>query len=228
MKLHTVLFTICIAIFILFGMSVLTHAQNISTDPERWDLRMIEEEPIWFNLFANYYFAEKGKYWNDTKVKLKTIINEYPESRWIDDAELMLAGGKASFEGDIQGAIDILEDIIEKYPASQTVVTYWAPDSGCRFDMDWMYSVAFIMGGKAFDRYGTINKYDRALLYYFEHLEKYPRFTKDVAKFIIALMLSQQGDMVGAITELESLIAINPDLSSLNDYRLKPVDFSCD
>ena len=196
-----------------------SHGQEMSS--KRWDLQMIEEAPIWHRLKIHYFDEPVKKYWPERKTALQTVITQFPASRWADDAALMLAGGQASIEGDRAGALRTLRQVMDNYQDRNTVVVGWAPDIGCALDRIWLGTTGLlspegsVSESRPFDRYGTISKVDLKILAYFEHLEKYPRRTIDVAQLISAQIRAEQRDFKGAIAELELLIARSANLKRI-------------
>jgi len=101
-----------------------------------------------------------------------------------------------------------------------------APPGGGNWSLqltaDWAPSLAIlnedntIRVSHPFDRDGIIDNLEREALIYFSHLEKYPQFTKDVARLMISEMHEKQGNYATAIRELESLIKESPNLSKIN------------
>ena len=73
-----------------------------------------------------------------------------------------------------------------------------------------------IRWSRPFDKYGGLSQLEREALTYFNHLEKYPKFTVDVAQRIIAQILARRGDHTAAVAELERIIARHPDLATVN------------
>jgi predicted negative regulator of RcsB-dependent stress response len=197
-------------------MSNFAHGQEMSS--KRWDVQMIEDAPIWHRLRIHYFDNPVKKYWPERKAALQTIINQFPASRGADDAALMLAGGQASIEGDRAGALITLGQVMANYQDGNTVVVGWAPDIGCALDRTWLETIVLlsptgsVSESRPFDRYGGISKEDLERLAYFEHLEKYPRRTIDVAQLVSAQIRAEEGDFKGAIAELEALIARSANL----------------
>ncbi len=72
-----------------------------------------------------------------------------------------------------------------------------------------------------FDKDNTISPLEKEILTYFDHKNEYPQLTKDVAQYIIALMLRQKGEINDAMFELEELLSRYPDFSIINtpDYN---------
>ena len=211
MKLKLTFLTLINSILMVVFITSLSHAMPTGNDTSRWDMRMINEMPVLEKLLTRYW-NNHTKFWNEIKTALEDIVNNYPESEFIDDALLMLACEKASSEGDIQGAIADLRVLMDRYPMSHTVVMFWEPSRGYIFDHDWM-ELLLTYAGMPLDNDGFISANERAVLTYFEHLEKYPRLTKDTAQLIIAKMLEHQGNKNGAISELETIIARHPNLN---------------
>jgi tetratricopeptide (TPR) repeat protein len=200
----------------VFFTPVSSFGQHISTDSERWDLLMIKEARIWKNLLINYAYAEHQRYWPERNAALKKIVHEFADSRWADDAALILACGKASFENNASGAIADLKKVAEQYTNAHTVVSHWDPHDGCRLDDTWLMwqgGLVFLKPdgtiriAKPFDRDGKMSQLEREGLAYFEHLERYPRATKVMAQLFISEMLGQKGDRAGAIAVLEKIVS---------------------
>ncbi len=187
----------------------------VAAEGERWDLGMLEDASIWVKLLMEYGNAEHQEAWPQRKAALQEIVELYPESRWADDAALILACGKASFEDDVYGAISDLEAVIEQYPYDQTVVEQWAPDTGCRFDETWlMWAGSLAMLGpdgsaitaRPFGAHGEIYHTEQEALAYFEQLETCPRSTKVMAQLLIAQILGDNGDRDSAAHVLEEIV----------------------
>ena len=96
---------------------------------------------------------------------------------------------------------------MDNYREGNTVVVGWAPDIGCALDRTWLGTTVLlspsgsVSESRPFDRYGGISKEKLEILAYFEHLEKYPRRTIDVAQLISAQIRAEQQDFKGAIAE---------------------------
>ena len=209
-------------------LSFFLHAQDSIVEPQRWDERMINEADVWKNLLPYYYYANKTSYWPERKQALMKIINEFPESQWVDDALLLMTDEKAVIENNIDGAILELRNIQKNYPNESTIIVYWFDDFGCQIDRTWMMWVPSLIARDEnnnvirtypFDSDNNIDERELEVITFFEHLEKYPERTKDVAQYIIALMLAQKGDAEGAIHELEALLA------NKNLREIKTIDY---
>ncbi len=206
---------------------------------QRWDISMaeIQEVKIWHNLLEKYFAAEHQKYWPERKTALEEIVSEYPNSRWADDAALILACGKFEFEGkkgiddlksnseaytqgyfgNAKEAIKELRNIIKKYPNEKTIVSpWWLAGAGCRFDGVWIYTIGrlsflnrdgSIREGRPFDKKGSISQQDKEVLAYFDHLDEYPVYTKDIAQLFITEILGHQGKFSDAALELEKVLS---------------------
>lgn len=219
-------FIIILVLLCVFGTaSILKCSEQNSADSVSWDLRMIKEAPIWKHLLVNYFYADHTIYWPERKEALQKVIEEFPNSRWADDAALLLAGGQASIEGDIKGAINALKKVVHDYPFESTIVTLWDSERGFRLNDAWLMwapALAFlnqdrtIRSSYPFDRDGMISILEREALTYFDHIEKFPVPTKDVAQLGIASMLQALGDLSGASSELEDLISGYSDLPAIN------------
>lgn len=207
-----IFFTAGIGLFFPFSCS----GEQSSAYTGRWDLRMIEEAPIWKNLLVNYSYAEHRKFWPERKRALEKILDKFPDSRWADDAALILACGKASFENDPNGATADLKKVVEQYPSGHTIVTYWDPEDGCRFDDTWLMwqgGLVFLnpdgttRTAKPFHRNGEISQLEKEALAYFKHLEKYPKPTAVMAQLFISQILGLKEDMAGTIAVLEKIVS---------------------
>lgn len=198
---------------------------------------MINEAPVWKKLLKNYCYAEHQKYWPERRSELREIVNEFPDSQWADDASLILACGKFEFEGkegidtlrsnadayrqgyfaNAEEAIGDLRNIVNKYPKGRTIIKpVWIAGGGCRFDGVWEMSqgsLVFLNADgsvrttKAFDRNGKIAQDEKEILTYFDHLDKYPVYTKDVARIFISEILGHQGKYSEAALELEKFLS---------------------
>ncbi len=183
---------------------------------ERWDLTMIREAPQWQPLLAAYPYADHRRFWPERKAALESILERHPDSRWADDAALCLACGRASYEGDLAGAAAETERIAAAWPEAQTVVDRWDPEADCRFDETWLMwqgSLVFLdqdgspRSVKPFDRDRVIDSLEQESLTYFGHLERYPRSTAAVARWLGAQMLLAAGERDRAADRLADLAA---------------------
>ncbi len=204
------------------------NAQNGIGEPQRWDERMINEAAVWKNLLPYYSYTDKTSYWPERKQALMKIINEFPTSQWADDALLMMAGEKAIIDNNIDEAIPELRKIQKNYPSESTIIDFWHNQIGCQINRTWLMWVPGlvvrdennnVINTVPFDRDNDIDELELEAITFFEHLEKYPERTKDVAQYMIALMLMQKGDAEEAIHELEVL------LSNKNLQNIRTIDY---
>lgn len=189
------------------------NCQPVMKDPIQWDTKTISEAEIWKNLLVNYYYADHSFHWPERKESLLKVIEQFPKSNWADDAALMYAIDNAAFESNLDSGIVALRKVIADYPTASTIVSGWDSQSGCRINNTWLkWAPSLVTQDKdgaiskafPFDRDRRISILEREALTYFAHLDKYPNQTKDVAQYIIALMLVAKGDITGAIVELEN------------------------
>jgi tetratricopeptide (TPR) repeat protein len=215
MKPRTLLIGIALAAGVLFVTPGEACTQNQSSAQGRWDLQMIREAPIWTKLLVRYTDSDHLGAWPQRKAALESLLREHPDSRWADDAAMLLACGRASLEGDLNGAIGDLERIVERYPEGQTVVDRWDLERGCLLDETWLLwqgGLAFldkdgrIRTAKPFDRDGEISAGEREALAYFDHLEKYPRATSVMARLLIAELQAHSGNPSASIKTLLDLV----------------------
>ncbi len=214
-------------IFLL--VSLFLNAQNSIGELQRWDERMINEADVWMNLLPYYNYGDKTSCWPERKQSLMKIVNEFPESQWVDDALLMMTDEKAVIDNNIDAAISELREIQKNYPDESTIIDFWYYPRGCLISEAWLMWVPGslvvpdgnnnVINTTPFDRDNVIDELELEAITFFEHLEKYPHRTKDVAQYIIALMLSQKGDFEGAIHELEALLA------DKNLQEIKTIDY---
>lgn len=179
----------------------------------QWDYKTISEANIWQKLLVNYYYADHDLYWPERKESLSSVVENFPKSQWADDAELMHACDMAAFENNLDDGIFALRSIISDYPNATTIVTGWDIHTGCRINATWLKWASNLVSSDQdkvitktfpFDRDRRICILEREALTYFAHVDKYPIKTKDVAQYIIALMLIANGNISGAIIELEN------------------------
>ncbi|NLW84706.1 MAG: hypothetical protein GXY41_09950 [Phycisphaerae bacterium] len=208
-----------------------------SAEIERWDLMMIDSAHIWKNLLTKYPYAEHQKHWPERKTGLEQIVNKYPDSQWADDAALILACGKFEFEGkagvdelqsnseayakgyfgNAEQAIKDLRTIIDSYPHAKSIIDpVWFAGLGCKFNGVWLSSQGGLVSlnsdgtiqtSKPFDRSGAIPQKHKEVLAYFDHLEKYPVYTKHIAHLFISEILGHQGKFSEAASELEKVLS---------------------
>jgi hypothetical protein len=210
-------------------ITLLLNAQEKIVKSDRWDQNIIMDAKIWPNLLVNYIYEDRILHWPKRKQALTKVIVDFPNSKWADDAALLLAGQQAVLDNNLDVAILGLREIIKKYPLENTIVVSWNSLKGCQINEGWLmwapslvaFNVDFsVRATFPFDKDGIISILEAEVLTYFEHLERYPQRTKDVAQYIIALMLRQKGDIAGAISELEDLQIAYPDLS-----KIRTIDF---
>lgn len=211
----------------LLLLSAAIKAQKKPNIPKPWDQRIIEDAYIWKNIMVNYLELEDSLYWLEREQALIKVINEFPESRWADDAALFLSTEKAIIENNLDTAIVELKEIINKYPEGNTIISTYNGKFGCLINKTWLMwasSRVFlnedfsIRTSFPFNKDGVISILENEALSYFAHLEKYPQKTKDVAQYIIALTLYQKGDINGAISELKAIIDRYPDLAKIRKH----------
>ena len=214
MKISSMVFQSFLTACALFCSSSVSFGQ--SGEAPRWDLLMIKEAPIWKNLLVDYPLADHRKYWPERKKALEKVLHEHPDSRWADDAALMLACGKASFEGDKAGAVSDLKKIASRPDPGQTIVTSWSPDGGCRVDEIWLMwqgSLVFLNPdgsvriAKPFDKDGRISPLEQEVLDYFSHLDRYPSSTRVTAQLFAAEILESMNNRADAVTVLENIVS---------------------
>ncbi len=216
MRRRSIYILFVFSIGILLCNTVQLSAQDVRRDSTRWDLEMIEEARIWKKLLVNYAYAEHEKYWPETRAALREVVEKHAASQWADDAALMLAGGKASFEGDVPGAIADLVKVVEEYPDGQTVVARWDPEDGCRLDEVWLMwqgSLVFLNPdgsmrvAKPFDKDRDLSQLEREALTYFDHLKYYPVSTQAMARLFMADMHASAGDQARASAVLREMVS---------------------
>ncbi len=213
-------------IFLL--VSFFLNAQNIIGEPQRWDQRIINEADIWKNLLLNYNCVDIASCWTERQQAMMKIINEFPTSQWADDALLMMVGEKAIINNNIDVAILELRKIQKNYSSESTIIDFWHYQRGCQIDQTWLMWIPSlivrdennnVINTVPFDRDNDIDDLELETITFFEHLEKYPQKTKDVAQYMIALMLKKKSDAEGAIHELEVL------LSDKNLQEIRTTDY---
>ena len=204
-------------------------AQKNNGKMMRWDHKMINEANIWKNLLVDYSKEGKDLYWHERKQAFTKVVTDFPNSQWADDAALLLAGEQALIDHNLDEAIISLRGIKKKYPSENTIIDNWNSQRGCHMDEAWlMWAPSLVLLNEdnsirisfPFDRDGKISILEEEVLTYFDHREKHPQRTKDVAQLIIATMLQQNGKVDEAILELEKLLAGYPDLS-----KVRTIDF---
>ena len=231
--------SIIILVLVITSLSYVSIAQEkIPGDAERWDLRMIKEAKIWDKLTTNILYADRQKYWPERKAALESVVRDYPDSRWADDAALILACGRADFDNDIDGAITDLQKVAAEYPDGKTMVTSWIPggDFPCEFDQTWTSSTGWLVFlnqdgstriAKPFDREGTIPQLYKERLAYFNHLEKYPRRTNVMARIFISKLLVRKGDSAQATMVLKDVVLKSKDLAKTIAADSKAASGTC-
>jgi tetratricopeptide (TPR) repeat protein len=175
------------------------------------------ERKIWKEIRL-YYSRNPAERWPERKNRLQKIINQFPTSQWADDAILILVGEQAVIDGNTESAIAALRQVMESYPSEHTIVVGWRTYMGCKLDYMWLLETVPLLSrprSRPIRVDVPPSGQMREILAYFEHLEKYPRRTVDIAQLMIAQMLSSQGDVKGAIAELEAIIDRTGDLRTI-------------
>lgn len=213
-------------IFLLISSGLIAQNDIIN---ESWDQKMIEEAKVWKKLLTHYSKENRTIYWIEREQSLNIVLNEFPKSQWADDAALLIAGEKVIEDHDWDKAIITLREIMKKYPDESTIINNWDAYNGCQISKAWLMWApclvilnedASIKTAFPFNKDGKMDMLEKEALAYFEHLEKYPQRTRDVAQYMIALMLQQKGKTNEAILELEILLSNYPDLS-----KIRTIDF---
>jgi tetratricopeptide (TPR) repeat protein len=186
--------------------STMCAGKSNAIEGPRWDLMMVHESHIWSHLFDSYRGpGESKERWPRRKESLLSIIKQHPGSQWADDAAVILACGMFEYEGNANAARSALKTIIVKYPEGKTIIEpYWFIGLGCRLDKTWMRATSATEDG-AFDSDSTISQQEKDFLTYFEHLEKHPKYTKDIVHIFTANILAYQGDYYSASLELKEV-----------------------
>ena len=216
--------SIIILIIIAFSLDAQNLQENTSSN-QQWENSIINDALIWRNLLIKHTLANKNEFWVERQAAFNKVITDYSNSNWADDAALMLVGERAVIENNIDDAITDLREIILNYSTESTIVTGWDYTRGCEISEAWlMYAPSLVLINKndsviarPYNRDGRISIVEHEQLAYFNHLENYPQLTKDVAHYIIALMLKRNNDIDGAINELEILLSAYPDLSVIRN-----------
>lgn len=228
---------------VVFFARVSSFGAQAAGEHARWDLMMINESGIWEKLLTNYPYAKHQKHWSERKAALEQIVSDFPDSQWADDAELILACGKFKFEGkagvddlvsnaeaysqryfgDAEVAINELRTIIKKYPNDRSIVkSWWSPGNGCKLNDVWLHNQGNLISRnpdgtvrtrRPFDRDGPMSQQKEEVLAYFEHLDRHPIHTKDVARFFISNILGHQKKYAEASLELELVLADAAELT---------------
>jgi len=211
-------------LFILITLN----AQTIPENHERWDHIMIRESAIWKNILVNYNCIDITSCWEERQKALNRVIKEFSTSQWVDDAMLMLICEKAIVDNSIDKAILELKELQKKYPTESTIVDGWHFQRGCQINETWlMWAPSLVVHDydgnikKTFpyDRDSIIDNLELETLTYFDHLDRYPQKTTDIAEYIIVLMYLKLGETDSAIKELENFL-------SKKDFReIRTTDF---
>jgi len=200
-------------VFLLISISIVAQTKN--ENHNRWDLEIINKSDIWKNLLVNYNCTDITSCWTDRQTALKKVINEFPKSQWVDDAILMLIGDQAIVDNDVDNAIVKLREIQKQFPIESTIVDGWHYQRGCYINETWLMCAPGlvvrdendnVIKTYPFDRDSIMDYLETETISYFDHLNKYPQRTKDIAQYIIALMYLKNGDVESAINELEVLL----------------------
>jgi len=194
---------IIVELIILF-VSISWVSIEASVSVGRWDTDMIKEVEIWKNFHVREWTGNK-KYWEEKKVAMRKIIDDYPDSQWADDALLILACGTADYENNEKEAAKILKVIINNYKDSSTIIVpLWARGHGCQIDSTWVEWSKKLMykdpngliKGASFGDELKISVKEKEVLNYFEHMKQYPVYTKVIASFFLSGFVENKQDAV--------------------------------
>ena len=208
----------------LFLFAQVSLAQGSNNEIVRWDKDIINDADVWHKLLVKYVYKDRVSYWAEREKALLSIIEGYPNSKWVDDAAILMAGEKAIVNGNVDDAIVELRAVIEKYPKESTIINNWNFHRGCQINEAWlMWAPGLVIFNNdntlratfPFDKDSSISILENEVLDYFSYLEKVPNNTRDVAKYVIALMLIHKSDIEGAISELKEIFTIDNDLSEI-------------
>jgi len=209
-----------------------------TTQPLRWDQKRIRDYPI-YNLLIKggsagngvpevwqWEFAkERGKPFTDQnrEANLLQLLRDYPDSDYADDALLLLARCKFLYQGDADGAIGGLYEVIQKHP--KTAGSSWIAEDRL-FNGYVMLTDVVKGGGRRNGWYGNILTEERIMaipvekgrdewlrirerslkqLAYFEYWEAHPNWTEDEARYWIAWIIIK-GDLKERMGEAEQVL----------------------
>lgn len=189
---------------------------SISVRDTEFVKKYLEElEPVRERLYEGCYHGnmiinlQAG--WPKRKAALQSIIDQYPNNQYADDAAIVLAYGKFEYENDSDAAIAALKQVIKQYPNSQTILcTLRIPGMGFRFEEPWEKAVN---GLGDFDRIQAMTEageMDQSILIkraivYLNHIDKYPRSSKSFAHYLISGILMYENKCDAAVVEIEQV-----------------------
>ena len=187
---------ICVVIAIAFGFWIgrITspfndYVQYYENSDKAWDkLEELNDPPV-------TYDDPDKKRLRKVRAAYRAVFENYPDSRWADDAIYQLALLSRSNEEQFA----LFRRLIRDYPDSE-----WADDS--------MYAVAFASYkiGEELQMKGTLESthayFDRALSLFNQLITIYPgSVLEEEAQFNIAMCYKGQGDFNNALAQLENL-----------------------
>lgn len=188
---------------------------GIIEDVAKWNKIELEEQAVKLLLSVKSDELKTLNNWPERKEALQMIVQQHPESRYADDAWLKLACGKYEYEGDTEGAIKILEDVIDKFSTETTNLDpMWAVGHECEYNFQWTmatrYKFALMNGYNQSNNKQDMMKQYREEPYlvsvaYLNHLEQYPIMTSEVARLYMATILIHEQRYEKAINQLEML-----------------------
>ena len=160
-----------------------------------------EGRPRWLMLAALHQDREAS--WVERKTKLTELANAEAD-RWTADFLLCIACGEASFEGNLEAAIDRIRALADSHGDFASSVQGWTATRGCVVDE----SHKLLMASRPFGAEVALGHSQLEVLRYAQHLEEAPVTVRDVALLIVAGMTLARGDTLGAIAAHEQQLDV--------------------
>ena len=159
---------------------------------DRWDVHIIQERSVLGPMLEDYFAPEERRKaaWPSKREELEKVLAQHPDSEYADDVALVIAWGIASCEGDLEAALEAFAGTGDRYPEGETILLpHWIPHADLGFDEQWFYWAPTLVGnGIPFQGDGMhgVSSQEIEVLEYFNHFERYPRYTRDYVALSIA------------------------------------------
>ena len=173
---------------IIIFFILIIHSVFLFADEIRWDCDISQNAKKWIHLWSDGRNAAIGP-WRYKKDEWIDNLKKYPDGKYSADNKLMIGFYALKFENDDKASLKISQEVINEYPDGRSILN----PSILIFDKSFIDPVWSIWAGilVSKDRGGNVKTKNifadplspsqTAVLKYFSHLDKFPRYTRDFA-----------------------------------------------
>ncbi len=157
---------------------------------DRWDIKVVKEADQWVGITPGPAMAIglNDRWWKEEKTILLHRLEKFPDCSFSDDIDLLLATGLIYYDKDYDTAEERINKICSKYPDGTIYMLSPSLDPFDPFDKIWrLYSpiIVSMKHGKIHNiRLFMNNPGETSALHYFNHIQKYPNRTHDLATLL--------------------------------------------